>query len=76
MRASDEMKYLQSKLDDGSLDPDEPLFTLRAQDVFASGLVITWCTLARQAGVCEAKVREARNLFNEMIKWNKKKLPD
>lgn len=76
MRASDEIKYLQSKLDDGSLDPDEPLFTLRAQDIFSSGLVLVWITLARQAGVCEEKITEARKLLKKMKKWNKKKLPD
>ena len=40
-------------------DDDEPIFTLRAQDELAEGVVFHWVQLAARAGVPDDRVRGA-----------------
>lgn len=57
--------------------PDEPIFVLRAQDVFAASLVREWANRAwKPDGSNSAKIAEARELADWMDKWPKKKVPD
>ena len=76
MKASDEIDKLTRQLNDGSLPPDEPLFTLRAQDPLASTQVMLWAEAALRLGVNEEKVAEARELANMMNLWPHSRLPD
>lgn len=59
---------------------DEPVFILRAQDIFSFGLVAYWITLAEAAGVPEAKIKGARNDLELFGGWldagGKTKFPD
>jgi len=75
MRAADEVARLQQKLDDGSLHPDEPLFTLRAQDKTASMHVRNWCLFVGQLGTPGVKITEALALADEMDAWPMKQTP-
>lgn len=75
MRAKDEIARLQRKLEDGSLPPDEPLFTLRAQDVFAHGLVVQWIDKAQECGTPTQRVAEAIHLANAMQQWRVRQIP-
>lgn len=54
----------------------EPLFILRAQDVFAAELVRQWAHLAESAGVARDKVDNARQCARAMRNWPNKKVPD
>lgn len=59
--------------------PDEPLFTLRAQDSLAPEIVREWAYRALAAGTPPEKVAEARKLADQMEDWqiaNSKKVPD
>jgi len=59
--------------------PDEPIFTLRAQDVLAPGIVEAWAQRAEKAGSPPEKVAEARDLAEQMRQWQKQhpcKTPD
>jgi hypothetical protein len=58
------------------VSPDEPVFILRAQDVFAAHLVERWAELAASAGCNHIKVREAKIVAAEMCAWPTKKIPD
>jgi hypothetical protein len=70
------------KRDDGCRDraaDDEPLFTLRAQDVLAPGIVRAWADAAKAAGSPASKVDDALQSANEMEAWqaaNHSKVPD
>lgn len=58
---------------------DEPIFTLRAQDVLAPRTVRHWAELAHARGVPASKVAEARALADQMSAWqkaNRWKVPD
>jgi hypothetical protein len=58
---------------------DEPVFTLRAQDILAPEIVREWAYRAQVAGTPDAKVEEARKCADEMEQWqiaNSKKVPD
>lgn len=58
---------------------DEPIFTLRAQDVLAPLLVETWAKMARLLGAPVHKVAEALFCASEMREWQQKnhsKVPD
>lgn len=75
MKASEEVKRLQSKIDSGDLSPDEPLFVLRAQDVLSSRVVREWAKHA-SATVCPAvRIEEALNLASLMDDWPIKQIP-
>ena len=75
MRAADEIKRLQEKLDSGDIHPDEPLFTLRARDAVAAGIVRQWANKALSAGASTAKVAGAKELANLMDVWPVKQVP-
>ncbi len=55
---------------------DEPVFVLRAQDVFAAYLVRQWADMAWAAGTPQEKVSEAYRLAAQMQDWPNKKIPD
>jgi hypothetical protein len=55
----------------GKSDPDEPVFILRAQDAaFAAG-VMGWINEARRLGAPEAKTREAHDIVQAAIDWQR-----
>ena len=59
--------------------PDEPVFTLRAQDSLAPEVVREWAYRAQVAGTPMEKVQEARAVADAMEQWqiaNTKKVPD
>jgi len=59
--------------------PNEPVFTLRAQDALAPEIVREWAYRAQAAGTPREKVNEARKCADEMEDWqiaNTKKVPD
>jgi hypothetical protein len=59
--------------------PNEPIFTLRAQDELAPEIVREWAYRARKAGSPDDKVVGALNIADEMEEWqikNSKKVPD
>jgi len=60
----------------GKAAPDEPVFILRAQDMFSCGLVEAWACAAEQRGVDAVKVKEARQLAVKMRAWPKRRIPD
>ena len=71
MRAADEITRLQQ------MDPEEPVFVLRGQDILAPETVEFWATLAEKHDVSPSrKVREAREWADEMAAWTPRKLPD
>jgi hypothetical protein len=60
--------------------PDEPIFTLRAQDRCAPAAVRDWANRARGAGCDPAKVQEAMDVARAMEEWSartgRRKWPD
>jgi len=74
MNASEEIERLKSKLADGSLPADEPLFVLRARDVFAANTVRLWGNSAALHASKE-KLEEALKLSELMDKWPVKQIP-
>jgi ATP-dependent Clp protease ATP-binding subunit ClpX len=58
------------------LAPNEPIFTLRAQDLLAPAIIRAWCELAVLASVPPDKIREAREIALQMEQWPKRKVPD
>lgn len=57
--------------------PDEPVFTLRAQDVIAPSVVRLWADMAELMGVDVEKVAKAREIALHMDHWSgDKKCPD
>ena len=60
----------------GRAADDEPVFVLRAQDVFAAGLVNAWAGEAGGVGCPPEKVEEAHKLATQMRKWPTHKYPD
>lgn len=59
--------------------PDEPIFTLRAQDALAPEIVREWAYRAHILGTPIKKVAEARATADAMENWqiaNTKKIPD
>jgi hypothetical protein len=60
----------------GKAAPSEPVFILRAQDALAADLVEKWAIWAQAAGCGNDKVREARDLAEEMRRWPVRKNPD
>lgn len=78
-----QLKQESQKIDLQAFDDDlcalmggEPVFTLRAQDVLATGLVANWASTAAILGVNPAKVARAFAIAKAMQKWPKKKVPD
>jgi len=73
--AAQEIERLQRKIEDGSLNPEEPLFILRAQDCIAGDTVREWATRAYEIGTPEEKVNEAMMLAKEMDQWKPRRIP-
>ena len=69
MKAIDEIKRLQAKIDSGDMSPDEPLFVLRGQDQLSGDTVRFWAELARECFVPSAKVNEAEQHSLVMDAW-------
>ena len=72
-RAQDELDYLMKI---AVTNPDEPVFTLRAQDKHAADLVRKWAHFANVSGCPIQKVNEALRLADDMDAWPVKKFPD
>ena len=65
----------------GKAHDDEPIFIIRAQDMFGPLVVEHWCDLVERTMGPDAgpKVHEARRLATAMRKWareNHRKIPD
>lgn len=60
----------------GKAADDEPVFVLRAQDMFAANLVEQWAELAEGRRCPPEKVAEARELAANMRTWPSRKYPD
>jgi hypothetical protein len=60
----------------GKAHPDEPVFVLRAQDTHAADLVEKWAIWASVADISQPKVREARDIAEQMRRWPIHKNPD
>lgn len=63
----------------GKADDDEPIFVLRAQDVFAPSLVESWAMRVRRLDPDAEKSRSAYKVADAMLKWqanHKTKVPD
>lgn len=59
-----------------NLDPDEPIFVLRAQDEHAADLVEKWAIWAKSTGCHIDKVNDAFRIAQDMREWHKRKNPD
>lgn len=59
-----------------NLEPGEPSFTLRGQDILAPSIVDEWAKRAEAAGVSAELVAAARERAEAMRRWPKKKRPD
>lgn len=60
----------------GKAADDEPVFILRAQDALSADLVELWAIRAKAVGCTWDKVREARELAEQMRNWHTRKNPD
>jgi hypothetical protein len=60
----------------GKAADDEPVFILRAQDMLAADLVFKWAVEAQALGCPWDKVREAKDLAQQMREWPQRKNPD
>jgi len=59
------------------VQPGEPIFVLRAQDITAPDFVSAWASRAsKRLGFDHLKVREAIECANEMREWLPRKYPD
>jgi hypothetical protein len=74
VRKRDEIANPKSCLNKASAE--EPLFVLRASDVFAPGMVELWTELAALHGCDPAKLAEARACAAAMRDWPHRKFPD
>lgn len=74
------MKAWNEKVDPGSTlnrsADDEPVFVLVARDKIAAEAVQFWIDRARELGVNEAKIADARKQLEEIRRWPKTKVPD
>lgn len=75
MLAKQEHERIAAKLANGSLPPDEPLFTLRARDMYAATTVLFWSDLVEAGGAPLKKFLEARELAKQMDLWPVKRVP-
>ena len=58
------------------VQPGEPIFVLRAQDMLAPAIVRKWAEEAEQHGCDAQKVAEARQCARAMDMWPSRKFPD
>lgn len=79
MKAKDEVQHLLNKISKGDLPGNEPLFTLRAQDVYAAKVVRYWIACCESgefgAGVPSERLDEACDLARAMDDWPVKQTP-
>ena len=54
--------------------PDEPVFTLRANDPLAPMVVEYWAVLAQDNGERVEKVKSAREVAHDMRKWRRENI--
>lgn len=83
MLKKDELENPQSCLNKASAD--EPIFVLRAQDIFASDTILAWADRYRRthapAGVWRSerhrqKHNEAIDIVEQFERWRERKVPD
>ena len=67
-------KHTSDVLD--NTEDDEPIFPLVGRDRFAALVVRIWADIAAASGVDPEKVADARDVAEEMDRWQPKKLPD
>lgn len=60
----------------GKAHDDEPVFILRAQDLFSDGLVQEWANRAAGRKCSTDKVADARQVAYDMQAWSTRKYPD
>ena len=75
MIAIDEHEMISRKLANGTMPPNEPLFTLRAQDQFAATVVRRWAELVEFHNGDPEKVKAARDIADMMTQWPVKNIP-
>lgn len=75
MRAIEYVNRLIEKLASGDLDPNEPLFVLRARDKSAADHVRRWAEQARNMCCPLEKVDGAVRCAEEMDRWPTKRVP-
>lgn len=75
MKATEEIANLIAKISSGNLHPDEPLFVLRARDVFAGLMIKEWLELVTPSGIPLEKIQEARRCLSAVIAWPTKQVP-
>ena len=61
---------------EGKIPADEPVFLLRAQDVFAAPTIEYWARQVESYGGSPNIVKLAREQSLRMAKWPKHKIPD
>lgn len=55
---------------------NEPLFVLRAQDIFAPMFVKKWAETLSSMRLGEKKIAGAWRVVEEMLRWPNRKIPD
>lgn len=75
MKAKDEIARLFSQLNSGELDPEEPLFCIRARDLDSSATVAIWAVLAASSGAPLTTVKVAQKVAATMAIWPIKQVP-
>jgi hypothetical protein len=76
VKALQEIERLRTQLQERQLDPEEPLFVLRAQDILSATTVEQWAEMLEDLeGEGCPKVGEARRLAAAMRRWPKRKVP-
>lgn len=70
------MGYKQTDPCLSKVSDDEPIFVLRAQDMFSPELVREWARLAHEKGCPQWKIDEAIAIAEEMEQWPTRKYPD
>lgn len=72
MTVQDAINYLMSE----KIDPLEPVFILRGQDILAPGAVFAWAHSAEKHGIGLTKLAGAWESAGKMLAWKHRKLPD
>lgn len=72
MTVQDGINYLM----DPKIDPKEPVFILRGQDILAPSAVFAWAHLAEKHGIGLKKLAGAWESAGKMLTWHSRKMPD
>ena len=70
MTIADAINYLEE------MPKDEPVFILRGQDLLAPSAILYWCWLHEAHGGSAKKRTDAVLAAAELMRWERKKLPD